>query len=75
MKRPSKKDEDTCTKAAKTICQILAKYDIASAAFHMKVTAGPFDGVNFVVTAGVVEDCLCEDCLTQTEDESPEDTE
>lgn len=73
MNRPSKKEEARCTRAAKTICQILASNDISSAAFHMTVTAGPFDGVKFMVTATVIEECLCEECLR--EDETPEDNE
>jgi hypothetical protein len=65
MKTPNKKDEAIATKAAKTLCQIIAKHGLKCAQFDMKVDNGPFEGTRFTVTIEAVEDCLCEDCLNE----------
>lgn len=68
MRTPNKRDEEICTKAAKTLCQIIAKYDLKTAQFQMLVNAGPFEGSRFTVTVEKNEDCLCEDCLDEPEE-------
>ena len=69
MRTPNKRDEARATTAAKTLCEIIAKYELKCAQFDMKVDNGPFEGMKFTVTIESIDpSCLCEDCLNDERD-------
>ena len=70
MNTPNQKDEARATKAAKTLCEIAAKYELRCAQFQMQVDNGPFEGMKFVVTIESIDpSCLCENCLNEGDNE------